>query len=268
MAEIEKSIYNVGLANQDGTTGIRYFAHLIGPKASGSHMNTCCEGQGTRLLGSLPEHIYSLSPDGFYVNLFEASTLSWEGKSGKLKATMQTEFPFAPEVQIHFAMEKPMEAKVRVRVPSWATGDMILSVNHDAVATGHPGTYVTLDRTWSDSDTISFTLPARLRLRPYRGSQVVGQNRYCLEYGPILMAAVGANDVTLKCEDQSSPDSLIDQLKPIPGMPLHYSWEKFPHFTWNGKDQIEFMPYLSVDKQDFSCVPILASPNPANQSSS
>lgn len=42
----------------------------------------CCEGQGSRLFGSLPEYIYSISTNrssagsnissGFYVNLFAA----------------------------------------------------------------------------------------------------------------------------------------------------------------------------------------------------
>ena len=53
-----------------------------------NNVNTCCEGQGTRLFGSLPEYIYSVSTNtskagsstssGFYVNMFVASQLSFE----------------------------------------------------------------------------------------------------------------------------------------------------------------------------------------------
>ena len=50
--EIEKSIYNVGMANQDGGNGLRYHTILEGKKEKSTHENTCCEGQGTRLLGS------------------------------------------------------------------------------------------------------------------------------------------------------------------------------------------------------------------------
>ena len=73
VTEIEKSIYNVGLANQAGSQGFRYHALLAHRKEKPTRMNTCCEGQGTRLIGSLPEHIYSLASDGLYVNLFEPS---------------------------------------------------------------------------------------------------------------------------------------------------------------------------------------------------
>jgi len=52
--EIEKSIYNIGMANQDGGAGLRYHTILEGKKEKSTHENTCCEGQGTRLLGSLP----------------------------------------------------------------------------------------------------------------------------------------------------------------------------------------------------------------------
>jgi DUF1680 family protein len=69
-AEIEKSIYNVALANQAVGLGIRYHTRLEGHKEKGSQANTCCEGQGARFLGSLPEYIFSLAADGVYVNLF------------------------------------------------------------------------------------------------------------------------------------------------------------------------------------------------------
>ena len=70
-AEIEKSIYNVGLANQDAGNGFRYHTVLEGEKEKATHENTCCEGQGTRLIGSLPEHIYSMASDGLYLHLYE-----------------------------------------------------------------------------------------------------------------------------------------------------------------------------------------------------
>ena len=61
--EIEKAVYNSALANQVGTQGIMYHANLVGKKdfKTGIHINTCCEGQGTRFLGAMPEFIYSIA---------------------------------------------------------------------------------------------------------------------------------------------------------------------------------------------------------------
>jgi DUF1680 family protein len=250
VTEIEKSIYNVAIANQVGTQGIRYFAVLVGPKEKPTRINTCCEGQGTRLLGSLPEHIYSIAPDGIYVNLFEPSTLSWTGAGESLQLRMTTQFPAQPDVQVKVSAGHPVRAKIRVRVPSWASSDMPLKINAELAATGSAGRYVTLDKTWSDGDTISFTLPMKLKLTRYKGSdQIAGRHRYALEYGPILLAAVGSTDLTLKMEKGSRPEDLVVQLIPKPDQPLHFSIAQ--------NHEIEYMPYWQVADQPFTCFPVV-----------
>ena len=65
-AEIERSLLNVILANQapadSDPPGIRYFAQLEGSKAIATNVVTCCESQGTRTFGALPEFLYSECP--------------------------------------------------------------------------------------------------------------------------------------------------------------------------------------------------------------
>jgi hypothetical protein len=246
--EIEKSIYNVALANQGGADGLRYHALLTDRKEEPTRINTCCEGQGTRLIGSLPEHIYSIAPDGLYVNLFEPSTIQWTQNGESLGLKTITRFPFNPEVRLQLSAARPTQAKIRVRVPSWAALEMAVHVNGEVIAKGKPGSYVVLDRTWSKNDTISFKLPAALRLKHYVGvDQIPGYERYAIEYGPILLAAVGAADVRLQVTKGKHPESLLELLKPKLDEPLHYTVEHNPG--------IELMPYWQVDKQPFTCFP-------------
>jgi len=47
---------------------------------------------------------------------------------------MQTRFPFDSDVVLQFSVARPTPAKIRVRVPSWATRDMDIYVNGDAAA--------------------------------------------------------------------------------------------------------------------------------------
>ena len=103
VAEIEKCIYNVALANQVAGQGIRYHANLEGHKELPTERNTCCEGQGTRFLGSLPEYIYSLAEDGIYVNLFEPSRLEAEIRGRSVSLRMETRFPQDAQVRLEFA---------------------------------------------------------------------------------------------------------------------------------------------------------------------
>jgi DUF1680 family protein len=248
VAEIEKSIYNVAMANQRGSEGFRYHALLVHHKEKPTHINTCCEGQGTRLIGSLPEHIYSLASDGFYVNLFEPCTLHWTEGGASLRVKMATGFPFHPEVRLQFSSAQPTPAKVRVRVPSWAGGEMAVYVNGKATATGRPGSYVLLDRAWAEGDTVQFTLPAALWAERYTGvDQIPNHNRYAVSWGPILLAAVGAPEIRLGLKNVRQPEDLLLHLQPVPGQPLHYLVENNPG--------VEFMPYWQVNKQAFNCFP-------------
>lgn len=250
IAEIEKTIYNVAMANQDGTCGIRYHTMLVGKKEKGTRINTCCEGQGTRLIGSIPEHIYSIAPDGVYVNLFEPSVVTWEQKGESLRLHMETKFPYEKLVELSIATTRPKAMNLRVRVPSWATAAMEVRVNGSVRATGRPGSYVVLDRVWSDGDTVTFLLPIGFALAEYVGiDQIPGHKRYSLTYGPLLYAAVGSGDAKLRATDPSRPESLLHLLQPKPGAPLH--------FTVADNPGVEYMPYWQVDQEEFSCFPVV-----------
>ena len=248
VTEIEKSVYNVALANQAGSQGFRYHALLAHRKENPTLENSCCEGQGTRLIGSLPEHIYSLASDGLYVNLFEPSTIEWSDNGASLRLKMSTRFPFDPEVRLRFSTSRPMPAKIRIRVPSWAAQEMAVYVNGKPAAKGKPGSYVVLDRAWTVGDVASFTLPAALTANRYTGvDQIPGHARYAVSFGPILLAAVGAPEIRLRLENVRQPEDLLKHLKPKPGEPLHYLVDDDP--------SVEFMPYWQVDKEPFNCFP-------------
>jgi len=254
--EIEKSIYNVALANQAGSEGIRYTACLVGQKKNrvgnqGMNVNTCCEGQGTRLLGAMPEFIYSLAADGLYVNLFAASNIAWQQGGQALKLSMATAFPFQPDVELRISAVRPVRAKLRIRIPAWASKDVAIRVAGAASVAGKPGTYATLDRVWRDGDTVSFTLPMDFRMTHYTGvDRVAGQEQYALEYGPILMALVGDVDDQGGATLAAAPGDLRNRLRPQPGEPLH--------FAIDGAPGRQYIPYWQVAAdQPFTCYPVL-----------
>jgi len=254
VTEIEKSIYNAAIANQIGSRGIRYHARLVDRKDDGHapyfhSMNTCCEGQGTRLYGSLPEYIYSLADDGIYVDLFVASKIDFQVKGKQLSLKTTTQFPYDPQVRIEVKTAKSVQAKIRIRIPSWAAAKMAVLVNDKEAVSGEPGTYVTLDRKWKDSDVIAFTLPMAFRTTCYRGAQS-GFNdgtHYALEYGPILMALVGKAEGQNNKKIDADPKQMAQALQAIPGQPLH--------FEVKGNSALKYMPYWEVQDEPFTCFP-------------
>jgi hypothetical protein len=251
-AEIEKSIYNVGIADQLGGTGLRYHTIMEGKKEKATHENTCCEGQGTRLLGSLPEHIYSIAPDGLYVHLYEPSTIRWKQGGQPMELTVKTRFPFETEVHGTVKTAAPTQANLRIRVPSWAAEEMKISVNGKPMGAGKPGTYLPLKRLWANGDTIEFTLPAAIQVKRYDGAdQITGKTRYSVTYGPILLAAVGSSKVDLAVDSGHDAEHLARHLEPIEGLPLH--------FTVRGNPGQKFMPYWQVSEEEFTCYPTIHS---------
>jgi DUF1680 family protein len=140
---------------------------------------------------------------------------------------------------------------MRMRVPSWASREMEVSINGKAIEKGKPGSYVTLDRKWKDGDTISFTLPASMRVTRYTGEdQIAGKTRYSVEYGPILLAAVGGANIDLMLGKGVSPESLADHLEPVAGSPLH--------FTVRGDGDKRLMPYYQISEEKFTCYPTIS----------
>jgi DUF1680 family protein len=251
--EIEKSIYNVALANQVESHGFIYHARLVGQKGDlfvPLCTNSCCEGQGTRLLGSIPEYIYSLSPDGIYVNLFAPSTIEWSQSGKEMRLSQSTDFPWSPDVKLRFVSASSAPSKIRVRVPAWSAKQMPIAVNGEVIVSGEPGTYVTLDRTWWDGDTISFTLPMELKLTRYTGlDKIEGHERYALEYGPVLLALRGSDSAELKVRNGQQHVDILKQLKADSDRPLHFDIEGHPEYT--------YIPYFKVVNEPFTCYPVV-----------
>ena len=251
VAEIEKSLYNILLASQDGDRSFRYHAMLVGKKEPGRAVNTCCEGQGTRILGSLPEYIYSISADGLYVNLYEPSSIEWSHRGAAVQATLRTDFPRSSGVQLEIGLPKATRMVVRLRIPSWVRGDVPIQVNDQLVTTAARGRYVVLDRLWKPGDRVAFELPMGMQLTQYAGEdQIAGRWRFALELGPFLMAALGAADTDLLLYGAATPDDILRRLRPDSGNLSHLTLP----LIWS---EIKFIPYWEVSQESFTCFPVI-----------
>jgi DUF1680 family protein len=249
-AEIEASLYNVALANQQGTTGLRYHTILVGKKEQGTRINSCCEGQGTRLIGSIPEHIFSLAGDGIYVNLFEPSSIAWQHQGKPVSLRMDTGFPRQCEVKLTVSAAQPAAMKLRLRVPRWAQSEMAVAVNGKPAASGKPGSYLVIDRTWAQGDEVSFALPTGFTVTEYTGQdQIPGHKRYSLMWGPLLYAAAGDKDAVLRLPQGVRPQDLGKHLVASAGAP--------GQFTLQGNPGLIFLPYWQVVDEPFTCFPAI-----------
>lgn len=189
VAEIEREVFNEGLAHiaPDGS-GIRYFSFLNGMKSKPQAISTCCEGQGTRLYGSLNEYLFSTSQAGAYIDIYAPSSFTFTGGS----LTVFTDFPYGSDVRVVVALDNPASPfDLALRIPSWtAAASVPILINDVPISSsGVPGSYLHLAGPWEAEQTISFVLPMALTPQRYTGvTQYAGLVRYNFLYGPTLLA--------------------------------------------------------------------------------
>ncbi len=238
VAEMEASIYNIGIANQNSDLNINYFALLDKQKTNFDSLVHCCCGVGTRMYGSLPEYIYSVSPATLYVDLFAASEFEWQRDEGVVKVRMETEMPFDGAVRLAFDCP-PQAFDLKIRIPRWVEGPVDVYLNGKPAASGTAGSYVTVQNCWKQGDVVSFRLAFAWKITRYEGAdQVEGYERYAFEYGPLLMAVKGALDENGHILIHTAADELTATFTPN-GRPLC--------FDIPGHTGLELVPYLNIE---------------------
>jgi DUF1680 family protein len=253
--EIEKSIYNVALPDQSQNGSIRYHTKLVHQKSDGDMKNTCCELQGTRFFSALPEFIYTRAKDGIFVDIFYPSRVTWEQEGKSFTMETVTQFPNGNDVKLKLSLKRKAVSNIRIRVPSWATRSGDITVNGKKIATGTPGSYVSLQREWSNSDVIGFDLPTGFRISKYEGATKPYCDRdkhtHALEYGPILMAITGESisngQVTLPFPASQLAGKLQLEDDHGHGHALHFKIAGANDAT------LRFVPYYEIEKEEMTC---------------
>ena len=166
---------------------------------------TCCQGQGSRMFGGLPEYVYSTQVlgdgggVGVYINLYaDSSIVVHVSGLGLVNISTATVFPFGQGVthtvtvvgdthttnsargaevpNAAHAYPRAQEAGVAIpkglltlfiRGPSWAGTPFNVEHGGENMATVRPGSYTALDGPWASGGTITYTLPMPLRLVKY-----------------------------------------------------------------------------------------------------
>ena len=242
--EIENSLYNVLLASQVEDRGFHYLNFLEGGKDS-RYLDkcTCCASLGTRLMGLLPQFLYTTSGNTLYADIYAASQATLPLSSGDVSVTCKTQMPDNGRVLLKVdSAAAPFTLKLRI--PRWAAKPVVIRVNGAPVLTAAPG-YATLENI-REGDEISFTLPMTFRVTKYTGGEeLVGKDRYAVEYGPLLYAAMGPSVVHLAW-DVRHPEKY---LKKIPGA---------RKFRIEGDNAHEYWAYIDIHDEPFSVYPVIA----------
>jgi len=265
VSEIEKEIFNEAPAHLgENGVGIRYFSNLNGVLQNPGNIGTCCEGQGSRLYGSLYEYLYSFPSDGngIYINLYTPSTVTFTTSTGvQIYLVTETNWPYSSDVKISvYPKTVPVKLDIAFRIPEWITTNQIpINRDNSSIVNANRASYTHIVETWTDLDsdfaapfsTFQFSLPMNLQSHLYTGvTQIGSYRRYGFTFGPILLAAIGPwnsdfSTIVLKGLDPENPSNWMQQ---IPNS---------LNFTIKGTNDYMFIPHGEVKtNQYFSVYPV------------
>jgi len=173
----------------DGTSFYYSDYNYQGSKVHHKDKWPCCSGTFPQLSADYAISSYYRSRDGIYVNLFIPSRVTWSQNNTQCTLTQTTNYPRTNWIQLAFAMARPENFTVYLRIPAWAGAKTMLSINGSrAQETIEPGKFLACQRTWKDNDRIELELEMPLRLEP---TDDQNRNNVALMRGPLALFAIG-----------------------------------------------------------------------------
>lgn len=184
----ERTFLNSILPTQDPKSGMLMYYKPLGSgwyKTFGTARNSfwCCTGTGVESFGRLGGSIYYHDEQSVYVNLFVPSELRWNEKGLTLR--QETDFPRRAETRLTVRTWKPLALRLNIRVPEWSrTGARVRINGKDVGVSSSPGSYLVLDRSWNDGDSIDVAYQMELHLAPMPDNPAMA----AIMFGPLVLA--------------------------------------------------------------------------------
>lgn len=184
----ERALFNHILGSIDNQDGRTCYMVPVGRGVQHEYADmfrsfTCCVGSGMESHALHGDGLYYESGDKFWVNIYAPSTAKWEAAGVDL--AMDTTFPEGESANLKLTLKAAKQFTLALRRPSWAGEGFSVKINGQSVKQlAQPGAYVELKRKWKTGDTVSLTLPKKLRLEPLPDNPRVT----AILLGPIVMA--------------------------------------------------------------------------------
>ena len=206
------------------TTGFHYMLPLGGaaltkPWGDSAQGFPCCWGTSSEAFaGRHIENIFQEAPDAsaLYVQLFEPATLTWPARGAVL--SLAAGFPASTSNTGALTVVSPgalLEPtfSVLVRVPAWATGANVATLNGVPLAAPAAASYLNVTRTWVAGDVLAWYWPAAVRWEPLVDDRAAWAGVGALTFGDILLAGLNTNTDVLPGND---PARVADWVTRVP----------------------------------------------------
>lgn len=129
------------------------------------------------------QHAWMATSDGGLAPAVYAPTIVHAAlpQAGDVTITEQTDYPFDENVHLTISPAHPAAFPLKLRIPAWCT-QASLSINGQSLPHPAAGSFITLNRSWTDGDHVDLRLPMPL-------STITGvNNSISLSRGPLVFS--------------------------------------------------------------------------------
>ncbi|MEK3888118.1 glycoside hydrolase family 127 protein [Bacillus sp. FSL K6-3431] len=199
---LERALYN-GVISGISLDGKKFFYENPLSSLGNVHRKdwfgcSCCPPNIARLFASLGEYIYSQNDNEIVTHLYIQGSGKFKVNNQEITLHQKTNYPWNGEITFTIDTYKTQKFGLKLRIPEWCHGAQ-LEVNEekvdieDRIVKG----YITIDREWSNTDTIKLTLP--MPVERYYSNPKVRQNinHVAIQRGPILYCLESIDNINL-----------------------------------------------------------------------
>jgi len=178
------------------------------------HRHRCCQHNTGHGWPYYAQHIWLATPDnGLAAVLFAESEVNAKvGNGAEITIAEKTRYPFDEDIDFVVSTTKPVKFPLYLRIPSWCANPAAKVNDKNIDRKISSGSYLRINRTWSDGDTVTLTLPMKISLRTWTKNK----NSVSVDRGPLTYSLkIGEKYVRLGGTDEWP------------------AWEIYPTTPWN-----------------------------------
>ena len=164
----------------------------------------CCTGTFPQDVAEYANMIAYFDDRGVSISQLIPAKIRFSAGGQPVSVLSEGSFPLSPDVRLTVRCDAPAAFRLRVRVPDWADGANTVRVNGEERSVPcAPNTWLTLEETWRDGDTVELCFPFSLR---FRSVDAQHPNVVALLWGPMVLAC---DEMTVLVGDREHPEAWI-----------------------------------------------------------
>ncbi len=205
---LERTLYN-GVISGISIDGGRFF-YPNPLQSMGQHQRqpwfgcACCPSNAARFIPSVPQYVYAVKDNNFYVNLFMSNTTKVKVGGKTVELEQMTNYPWDGNITMNIKRANNRFA-LNIRIPGWVRGEVVPSnlysyadtkhlgytvkVNGEPVKSELKNGYFVIDRKWKKGDKVEVHFDMEARIVKANNKVEADKGRVAVERGPLVYCA-------------------------------------------------------------------------------